>query len=227
MIKRLDLLIALYVFGVAVAELMGAKTFPLIQVSWLHLNCSVAIFVMPLLFSITDIIVEVYGRKRARSMVFSGLIIVCLIMLFGMLATHLPSLARFASKEPAYDAIFGASVRIAAASLAAFAASELLDILVFSKLRQRLHGRALWLRNNLSNFISQFVDSAVFLTLAFYAFNLSFGSNFSFIVGLLIPYWLLKCAFSTFATPFVYLGVRWLRDKKEFVGSGATESVAA
>jgi queuosine precursor transporter len=215
MIKRLDLLMALYIFGVAVAELMGAKTFPLIQASWLHLNCSVAIFVMPLLFSATDIVVEVYGRKRARGIVMSGLVVVILLMLFGLLATHLPASARFAPQETAYDSVFGASVRMSAASLAAFAASELLDVLVFSKLRQRLHGRALWLRNNLSNIISQFVDSAVFLALAFYAFNLPFGSNLSFIFGLLMPYWLLRCAFSAISTPFVYMGVRWLRTERQ------------
>ena len=59
-----------------VAELMGTKTFPLTNFSWLHLNVTVAIFVMPLLFTMTDIVVEVYGRNRARSMVFSGLIVV-------------------------------------------------------------------------------------------------------------------------------------------------------
>jgi queuosine precursor transporter len=212
MIRRLDLLIALYVFGVCVAELMGAKTFPLVQTSWLHLNASVAIFVMPLLFSVTDVIVEVRGRKRARSMVFSGLIIVALIMAFGMLATHLPASTRFAPKEIAYDSVFGASVRIAFASLVAFAASELLDVFIFSKLRERMHHKALWLRNNASNFVAQFVDTTLFITLAFYAFNLPFGDNFSFIVGLIIPYWLIKCAFSTFVTPLVYAGVKWLKN---------------
>lgn len=215
MIKRLDLLIAVYIFGVAVSELMGAKTFPLVQTSWLHLNTSVAIFVMPLLFSATDVIVEVYGRKRARSVVMSGLVVVGLIMLFGMLATHLPASVRFSATEPAYDAVFSASVRMSAASLAAFAASELLDVYVFSKLRQRMHKRALWLRNNLSNTISQFVDSAVFLTLAFYAFGMPFGENLGFIVGLLIPYWLLRCGLSAFATPIVYAGVHWLRRERD------------
>jgi queuosine precursor transporter len=221
MIRRLDFLIALYIFGVAVAELMGAKTFPLTNFSWMHLNASVAIFVMPLLFSITDVVVEVLGRKRARSMVLSGLAVVALIMLFGMLATHLPASHRFAPKEAAYDAVFSASVRIAFASLVAFAASELLDVAVFSKLRQKMHRRALWLRNNLSNFISTFVDTVVFMTLAFYAFNLPFGENFSFIVGLLIPYWLIKCAFSALGTPFVYLGVRWLKRDKQLAAEEA------
>jgi uncharacterized integral membrane protein (TIGR00697 family) len=214
-IEKFDLVVALYVFGVMVAELLGSKTFPLLQTDWLHLNASVAIFVMPLLFTLTDVVVEVHGRSRARSMVFSGLITVALLMLFSLLATHLPPSSRFAVSEPAYDAIFGASARIAAASLAAFAVSELLDVAVFSKLRARLGKRGLWLRNNVSNFVSQLADSAVFLTLAFYAFGDSLGQNASFLFGLLLPYWLIRCGLSLVETPLVYLGVWWLKGDKK------------
>ncbi|HUS26230.1 MAG TPA: queuosine precursor transporter [Nevskiaceae bacterium] len=210
-IRKFDLVVALYIFGVMVAELMGAKTFPLTQFSWLHLNATVAIFVMPLLFTLTDIVVEVHGRKRARSMVFSGLITVFLLLLFGLLATSLPPSVRFAGSEAAYDAIFKASTQIAFASIVAFAASELLDVAVFSKLRKALGGRALWLRNNVSNFVSQLIDSTVFVVLAFYAFSMSPGDNASFLVGIIIPYWLIRCALSVFETPLVYLGVWWLK----------------
>ena len=94
------------------------------------------------------------------------------------------------------------------------ASAEFLDVYVFSWIRQKLGKSKLWLRNNVSNFISQFVDSALFLTIAFYAFNQSFGSNLSFITGLLIPYWLLRCGLSIVETPLVYLGVKWLKGGK-------------
>ncbi|QQS17960.1 queuosine precursor transporter [Candidatus Saccharibacteria bacterium] len=100
------------------------------------------------------------------------------------------------------------------ASLIAFASSAFLDIAIFAKLRARMHKRALWFRNNASNFVSQFVDSAVFLTAAFFALNVGFGENISFIVGLLIPYWLLRCGLSLLTTPIVYAGVRFLRTDK-------------
>ncbi|HSX34731.1 MAG TPA: queuosine precursor transporter, partial [Candidatus Saccharimonadales bacterium] len=134
-----------------------------------------------------------------------------LLALFEMLAVHIAPSARFAGKEAAYDAIFGASLRIACASLVAFAASELLDVVVFARLRKALGGRGLWLRNNVSNFVSQLADSAVFLTLAFYAFGTPLGANVSFLLGLIIPYWLVKCLFSVVETPLVYAGVWWLR----------------
>lgn len=209
--QKFDVLVALYIFGVMVAELMGAKTFEIVHIGHFVVNSSVAIFVMPLLFTAVDVIIEVYGKERARSVVYSGLLMVALLVLYSALAVHLPASKHFKRSEPAYDAVFGASIRISLASLAAFASSELLDVLIFSKLRRRMQHRALWLRNNVANFISQFVDSAVFLTLAFWAGGMSLHANLSFIVGLLMPYWLVRCTLSVFETPLVYLGVLWLR----------------
>lgn len=209
--RRIEIIVALYIFSVIVAELMGSKTFQLLSVGSFSLKASVAIFVLPIVYSLTDIIVEVYGKARARGVVYIGIAMIGLLVLYSALATALPPSTRFAPTEPSYDAIFHASIRISLASLTAFAVAELLDVAVFAKLRERMHNRKLWLRNNLSNFIGFFVDSLIFLTLAFYALDQSLSSNFSFIAGLLVPYWLLKCALSVFGTPLVYAGVRWLK----------------
>ncbi len=215
MFFRFDKLVALYICCLALVELMGAKTFPLLHIGSLHLNASVAIFLVPILFTITDVVVEVYGKQRARSLVRTGLAVIAMFFLFALLATHLPPSARFMGSEAAYDKIFGSTARIAAASLVAFGVSELLDVAVFAKLRERMHKRALWLRNNVSNFVGQFVDTTLFITLAFYALDKSFGANFGFLLGLIMPYWLLKCALSVIETPLVYWGVRWLRRDKQ------------
>lgn len=210
-IRKMDLVVALYIFGVVTAELMGAKTFQLTSFSWAHLNASVAIFVLPLLFTMVDVVIEVHGRQRARSMVYSGLMVVGLLVLYAALATGLPASSRYAPTEPAYDTIFHASIRISIASLAAFAASELMDVALFARLRSRLNGRSLWLRNNLTNFIAQFFDSAVFLVLAFYTASIAFSANAAFIWSLLLPYWLIRCGLSIVETPLVYAGAWWLR----------------
>lgn len=194
---------------------MGAKTFVLGHIGTYTLNASVAIFVIPLLFSITDIVVEVHGKERARSIVRAGLLVVFLIMLFSILATALPPSSRFALSEKSYDVIFTKSIRIAAASLVAFAASEFFDVFVFSKLREKMGKQALWFRNNLSNFLSQFADSFLFIFLAFYALDKTVGSNVPFLFSLIIPYWLLKCAMSVIETPFVYWGVGWLKKNEQ------------
>ncbi len=210
--RRMEIIVALYIFCIIVAELMGAKTFQIINLGDFALRASVAIFILPIIYSLSDVVVEVHGRARARGMVYTGIAMIVLLILYSALATALPPTARFLPSEVSYDLIFHATIRISLASLVAFAVAELLDVAIFAKLRERMKGRSLWLRNNLSNFISFFVDSLIFLTLAFYAFDQSIGANVSFIAGLLIPYWLLKCAMSVFGTPLVYAGVKWLKN---------------
>lgn len=211
-VRKFDFLVAIYIFCIMAAELLGAKTFPLLTIGDYTLNASVAIFVIPLLFTVNDMIVEVYGKERARSVIRAGLLMIFLLFLFTALSTSLPPSSRFAESEVAYDSIFVKSMRISAASLIAFALAEFLDVYVFARLRQALKGRALWLRNNLSNIVAQLVDTVVFMTLAFYALDRGIGENAAFLFSLILPYWLLKSSMSIIETPFVYLGVRWLRD---------------
>lgn len=210
-IQKLDLLISIYIFCIAVSELMGGKTFVLLN-SPIKLNASVAIFVVPLIYSINDVITEVYGAERTRSIIRSGLVVIFLILLFSLLAVYLPPSTRFLKTEKAYEAIFGLSARISAASLTAFALGDFLDVFIFARLRHKFGKKGLWFRTNASNFISQLIDTVIFMFLAFYAFDKGLNSNVSFLVSLILPYWLLKCFMSIIETPFVYLGVNWLKN---------------
>lgn len=214
MVYKFDLLVALYIFCIAVSELMGAKTFPLITIGGWTLNQSVAIFTVPLVFTINDVIVEVYGKERARSVIRAGLCTVVLILLFSLLATALPPSARFAETEAAYQTIFGLSARFSFASLLAFFIAEFTDLFIFVKIRKMMGDKALWFRNNVSNFLAQLLDTIVFMFAAFWAFDQSAGANMSFILSLLIPYWIVKCLMSIMITPFVYAGVKWLKTEK-------------
>lgn len=212
-IEKFDLLVAIYIFCVAVAEIMGAKTFPLFKIFGFQLSASLAIFVVPLIFTINDMITEVFGKERARSVIRSGLIVIFLILVSSVSFTLLPPTQRFAPFESAFDVIFSKSARIAFASLTAFAIAEFLDVYVFYRIRQAFGQKALWFRTNASNFISQFVDTIIFMTLAFYAFDKTFLDNFTFLSGLIIPWWLIKSSMSVIETPFVYIGVKWLKEK--------------
>jgi uncharacterized integral membrane protein (TIGR00697 family) len=214
-IEKLDLLISFYIFCICASELMGGKTFALMTIGSYHLNASVAILLLPFVFTINDIIVEVYGPERARSIVRSGLLVVASILLFSLIATVLPPSTRFLATEKAYDTIFGTSARIALASLLAFTTAEFTDVLIFTKLRKVLGKKSLWIRNNVSNIVSQFLDTTIFMVFAFYSFNQPISSNVAFLSGIILPYWLLKCVMSVVETPFVYLGVAWLKEKRE------------
>ncbi len=213
-IQKLDFLISFYIACIAVSELMGAKTFPLFTIGNFPVHASVGIFVVPLVYTINDMITEVFGKDRAQSVVRSGLFMVAFFLFFSLLATHLPSSKLFLPTEPAYEKVFNFSTRIAFASLTAFAIGELTDVFIFFKLRQRFGKNALWLRTNVSNFVSEFLDTAIFLTLAFYTLDKPLGINLAFLVSLIIPYWILKCVMSIIETPLVYLGVNWLKKEK-------------
>ncbi len=201
--EKMDLLLAIYIGAIIGAELLGSKVFSVFGL----LNASVAIFAFPITFSINDIVTEVYGKARAVSFARAALWVLVLLFGYSLLATQLPAAARFTDDE-AYKLIFGKSQRIILASLAAFWISERLDIAVFSQIRKRLGAKRLWLRNNASNFIGQFFDTLMFMLLAFYS-----PCRFWFVISLVIPYWLLKCAASVVETPFTYWGVRWLKQK--------------
>lgn len=208
--NKLDLLIAIYIFCLTASELMGGKTFPFANIFGYQLNASVAIFLFPLIFTVNDIITEVHGKARARSVANSGFIIIGLIIITSFFFTQLPPSQRFANNNDAYVTVFTTSLRISIASLTAFGIANMLDILIFSKIKEKLGKNKLWLRNNLSNFISQLFDTTIFMTLAFYDLGVGFNGNFSFLISLIILYWLLKCFMSVIETPITYLGVKWL-----------------
>jgi hypothetical protein len=200
-IQKLDLLIATYIGCIVTAELLGAKLF---QIGFVR--ASVAIFVLPITFTINDVVTEVYGKDRARSIIKAGLLVLIGLAAYTLLAISLPPAGRFAEANQAYQEIFSKSLRITLASLTAFFVAERLDVYIFAKIRERLGTKRLWLRNNFSNFLGQLFDTITFMFLAFYT-----PGSFGFILSLIWPYWLLKCLMSVIETPLTYLGVSWLK----------------
>jgi uncharacterized integral membrane protein (TIGR00697 family) len=213
-LNKMDVMIGLYVFCIFASEVMGAKSFPLFTVFGYQLNASVAIFLLPLVYSINDIIIEVYGKERMRQILWMGMLIIVLIVLVCAFFTALPTTARFAEMNGAYTAIFQMGIRMSIASLVSFAVANVLDVYVFAVMREKMKERKLWLRTNISNIISEFFDTFVFLFIAFYALDVSFGSNVTFIFSIGLPYWMLKCVMSLVATPAVVYGVRKLKSGK-------------
>src|SRR3989344_1809127 len=89
-IGKLDFLIALYMLCIITSELMGAKTFPIWTFGTFTLNASVSIFLFPLIFTINDIITEVFGKERTKSIIRSGLVTIALVFLVSVIFTALP-----------------------------------------------------------------------------------------------------------------------------------------
>lgn len=209
--NKADVLVGFYIFCIITAELMGSKTFPLFKLFNFNLTGSVGMFLIPWIFSINDIFAEVFGIKRAKNLAKISVLIVFSLVLLCLFAVALPPSSRYASTNEAYKIIFSQSVRISIASLIAMAASNFADIKIFWRLKQRLKKYGLWFRNNLSNIFATLLDTVVFMTLAFYSIDKPFIDNFHFLLGIIVPYWLLKICMSTISTPFVYLGIKWLK----------------
>jgi hypothetical protein len=243
---KLKLLLGLYVAFMLMANIFGAKIWEvpypqfiqdllspldnliftfgsqtIVPFSSKRISFSVGLFALPILFLITDIVAEVKGDKAARDIFLVGLICLVCLFLYSVLAVNLPPAKRFTNNE-AYVSVFGQSIRLILASFSAFVVAQSLDILLFEKLKQVTVGKFLWLRNNLSTFISQFVDTAVFYAAAFTKLPFSIpvlgivagqGFDLDFMVKLFIPYYIFKVLFALLDTPFCYLGVKWLRGK--------------
>ncbi|MFA7300992.1 MAG: queuosine precursor transporter [Candidatus Shapirobacteria bacterium] len=206
-----DFLIAIYIFCIVTAELMGSKTFPLFNLFGLNLTGAVGMFLIPWVFSINDIVTEVYGFARAKNLAKISILIIFFIAIFSAFAVSLPSSSRFLSTNPSYFLVFSQSIRISIASLIAMFISNFLDINIFFKLKSKMGNSKLWFRNNLSNTLALFIDTFIFMTIAFYSTSVTPSANFGFLWGVILPYWFLKTCMSIISTPFVYLGIRWLK----------------
>ena len=206
------ILLGVFVAGVILANLLGTKI-----ADFRFFVASVGIFMYPTTFVATDIVAEVFGRKKAATFVLVGLI--ANGMLFGMVALSiwLPPAARYPSND-AFLAVFNPSLRIIGASIIAFLIAQTHDVLAFEFWKKITKGKFLWLRNNASTIVSQFLDSMIFMFLAFYLATPEY--TVEFILALTIPYWLLKVLIAVADTPLVYLGVRWLRSDEELDQQG-------
>ena len=213
-LTKLEILVGLYIFCLFGAETMGFKMVPLFQIGEMHFSTSVAIFLLPFIFSINDMIIEVYGIKKALAVMRLGFVIIALIALFSLFFTLLPPAERFAPFNDAYNSVFGFSIRVSLASLVAFGVAQLTDILVFQKIRSKLGKKSLWLRSNVSNAIGLMADTVIFITIARYDFGADVANNVQYLVGLVLPYWLFKMCMSVLITPLTYAGVKWLKKDK-------------
>lgn len=203
--KKLTIALAIYLTCLLAANTLGIKLMPFI----FGTHLSVAIFVFPVVFLMTDVIGEIYGKKTARLFVRLGLYSTVLFILVNLLANILPSSPDFYMKE-SYDQIFGLSLRFALASLAAFVLGEYQDVFSFFFLKTKFGGKWFWLRSNLSNLWGQLIDSLVW-------FGIAFAGIYSLktIILTLIPWWLFKVSMGVVYSPLAYLGLKLLKEEKK------------
>ncbi|PIR07134.1 MAG: transporter [Candidatus Komeilibacteria bacterium CG11_big_fil_rev_8_21_14_0_20_36_20] len=203
--QKINLLQTVFIAFIILANLVGAKVINLGPI-----DVSVAVWLMPVLFLITDILTEIKGPQFVRQLIWSTSFVLIISLVVIQIMVHLQPAERFINNE-SYVTTFQNSSRMILASVIAFVISQIHDVWAFDFWKRKTHGKHLWLRNNLSTIVSQFIDTVIFMFLAFYYLTPKF--DFVYIWQLILPYYLLKLILALGDTPFAYLGVRWLRKK--------------
>ena len=201
--RKLLIALAVYLVSLFAANTLGLKIMPFIFGS--HL--SVAVFSFPIVFLMTDVVGEIYGKRIARMFVLAGFISTALFIAYSLISLAMPWSSDGLWAKEGYNQIFGISIRIAAASLLAFAIAEYQDVFSFFFFRKKLGTRFFWLRSLLSNIWSQLLDTVIFMTVAFAGIYKTHT-----LVSIIISWWLYKVAMGALYTPLSYLGIYLLRD---------------
>jgi len=204
--KKLFIALALYLTSLFAANTLGLKIMPFIFGS--HL--SVAVFSFPVVFLMTDVVGEVYGKRVAKFFVLAGFISTALFIAYSFLSLWLPWSDAGEWARVGYNQIFGISARMAFASLAAFLIAEYQDVFSFFFLREKFGPKLFWLRSFLSNLWGQFLDSTIFMVIAFAGVY-----ETRTLIGVIISWWLYKVAIGFLYTPLSYLGIYLLRRRDE------------
>ncbi|MBK9291290.1 MAG: queuosine precursor transporter [Bacteroidetes bacterium] len=208
---------ALFITALVTSNLIFQKFFFWNPMGLFRFELSVGIIAYPVTFLVTDIVSEVYGRRRANFLVIAGIFASAFALFIVIVSTLAPATEWSPLSDAEFKKAFGFTFLAVAASLAAYLAAQFIDVQVFHFWKKVTKGRHLWLRNNLSTFTSQFVDTFTVLFLL-----CSFGViDWELFPKLLGNGFLFKALVALFDTPFAYLGVYGLRRFFGLKGHGA------
>jgi len=180
-------------------EIFGTKLFEI----------SVGILPYPITFLITDLISEIYGKKKANQIVVAGIFASFFSMGIVFIANSVPATDWSPVNNSLFSTVFGNTAIAVFASMMAYLLAQFIDIQIYHFWKRLTRGRHLWLRNNFSTFLSQFVDTFTILFLLC-SFDIISWDKFS---GLLVAGFLFKILIALFDTPFLYLGVFLFRKR--------------
>lgn len=157
-----------------------------------------------LTFICTDLISELYGKEMAKKAVLAGFFSAVLAMILFVVAIIMPS-ASFWNNQEAFESVLGSTVRVTIGSLIAYLISQYHDVWAFHYWRDKTNAKHLWLRNNFSTLTSQFIDTIIFITIAF--------AGVFPVIPVIIGQYVVKIGIALIDTPIVYLVVGWMRRK--------------
>ncbi len=153
-------------------------------------------------FLVTDILSENCGKKAAQKAVCIGFISMIATAIIMKIAVCFEPSTVEASKEnfQSIKLIFDFMPRILLAGITAYAVSQFHDVWAYDLWKRKFPSRRfIWIRNNASTIVSQFIDNIIFTTIAFWGIY-----TFDVLVQIFIITYIMKVIVALFDTPFVY-----------------------
>lgn len=228
--ERVFLILAgLFLGTLAMLNILGVSRFIDLsfQVAGWRIPFTVAVGVLPypITFLCTDFISELYGRRRARFVVWVGLLVNLWLAFILWVGGLLPGyetldpvtgaiLPDEAGRLPVFYEIRTLTFSAITASMIAYVAAQFCDVYMFHFWKRLTKGRHLWLRNNGSTLVSQLVDTiAVILITHYYARAIPIDPERDLASQLLVfigSGYVFKMASALFDTLPFYVGVHYL-----------------
>ncbi|MFX0555380.1 queuosine precursor transporter [Maribacter sp. CXY002] len=170
---------------------------------------SVGILPYPITFLITDLISEIFGKKKANQIVVAGIFASFFSLTIVYTANTVPATNWSPVNDELFTSVFGNTIIAVFASMMAYLLAQFVDIQIYHFWKNMTKGKYLWLRNNFSTFSSQFIDTLTVVTLL-----CSFGQiPWDRFTGLVISGFIFKIIIAFLDTPFLYLFVYILRKR--------------
>ena len=170
----------------------------------------------PFTFLATDLISELFGRKRAQMLVWVGFGMNVFMLLLMSINHWLPNSVGVSGGLDLFEGVYQFMVGNTIASMIAYLIAQSVDVRLYHFWKRLTKGKHLWLRNNASTTISQLVDSTAIITILYIAGNLDDAiDDAGAVIILILNSYLFKFFFALFDTPLMYLGVRLLKNYDE------------
>ncbi len=170
---------------------------------------SVGILPYPITFLITDLISEIFGRKKANQIVTAGIFASFFSMGIVLLADWAPAIPSSPIDDETFNRVFALSPIAVLASMIAYLLAQYIDIALYHFWKRLTEGKHLWLRNNFSTYLSQFVDTFTVVGLLCVFKVLPWDLFF----GLLVSGFLFKVFIAFLDTPLLYFFVYLIRKR--------------
>lgn len=203
------ILASMFIAALVVSNLIFQKFFYWNPFGLFRFELSVGILPYPITFLITDIISEIYGKKKANQVVIAGIFASVFSMGIILIANYTTATDNSPVNNVLFSKVFGLSPIAVLASMLAYLFAQFIDIRIFHFWKRKTKGKHLWLRNNFSTFSSQFIDTFTVITLLC-SFQVIPWHLFSI---LLISGFLFKILIALFDTPIIYFIVYLFRSR--------------